>query len=509
LILVHPCTLKGKEDFWKYQKRNELRIFFHHLKPRIIERCKAEKILKGIGFKEDVKWKRSKEFDFSSPLHPKGKEIFWKFQKIIEFRIFLTPFSPEWSGGVRRKKSNVKGFCFTTAFGLTFRVQGLQLKSTLNVKHWALNVELTLLRINTKLYKLRVLQIIDSLRPGGAEKMAVTYANALVGQVEGSYLCCSRMEGMLKDSLMPEVEYLFLNKKSSLDLKAILKLRSFIKSRQISIVHAHSTSFFLAGCLKFTGLKFKLVWHDHYGESELLKERNHKVLKIFSGLFSGIISVNTKLKEWSEQHLECRNVVEIKNFIPATASEINSEIRLKGKEEDFKIICVANLRPQKDHLNLIQAFEHLSADLPGSLHLIGANFEDRYSESVLNAIKGSPASDRIFYYGEQSEISGLLAQANLGILASRSEGLPVALLEYGMAGLPVIVAEVGQCKQVIGEYGLLVPPNDPEALAEAITSYFKNPEKRKKNAFEFQQNIVKNYSEKLVLSKLTEFYKKL
>jgi glycosyltransferase involved in cell wall biosynthesis len=317
------------------------------------------------------------------------------------------------------------------------------------------------------------------------------------------------MEGLLKQQLKPEVGYLFLNRKSSLDLKAILKLRDFIKSNQISIVHAHSTSFFLAGCLKFTGLKFKLVWHDHYGESELLKERDYKVLKIFSPLFNGIISVNTKLKKWAEQHLECRKVVEIKNFIPATTSEIISGIRLKGKKGGFRIICVANLRPQKDHLNLIKAFESLSTDLPGSLHLIGANFEDRYSGSVLNAIKDSPVSDRIFYYGEQSEISGLLAQANLGILASRSEGLPVALLEYGMAGLPVVCTRVGQCEQVIGEFGLLVPPNDHEVLAEAISSYFKTPERRQKDAFEFQQNIVKNYSEKSVLSKLTEFYKKL
>jgi len=340
--------------------------------------------------------------------------------------------------------------------------------------------------------------------------MAVTYANALVGrQVEGSYLCCSRMEGMLKESLLPEVEYLFLNKKSSLDLKAILKLRSFIKSRQISIVHAHGTSFFLAGCLKFTGLKFKLVWHDHYGESELLKERNYKVLKIFSPLFSGIISVNTKLKEWAERHLECRNVVEIKNFVPESASKLNSGIKLKGKEDEFKIICVANFRPQKDHLNLIKAFESLSADLPWSLHLIGEDPETQASNSILKSIKDSPFKENIYYYGAQAEILSLLLQADLGILSSRSEGLPVALLEYGMAGLPVIVTEVGQCREVVGDFGLLVPPKDPEALAEAITSYFKNPEKRKKDAFEFQQNILKNYSQKSVLSSLIEFYKKL
>ncbi len=336
--------------------------------------------------------------------------------------------------------------------------------------------------------------------------MAVTYANALVGQVEGSYLCCTRMEGMLKESLHPEVEYLFLNKKSSLDLKAILKLRSFIKSRQISIVHAHSTSFFLAGCLKFTGLKFKLVWHDHYGESELLKERDNKILKIFSHFFSGIISVNTKLKEWAEQHLECRNVVEIKNFIPESASEINSGFKLKGKEGEFKIICVANLRPQKDHLNLIKAFESLSTDLPGSLHLIGENPETQASNSILKAIKDSPLKENIYYYGTQTEILSLLQQADLGILSSRSEGLPVALLEYGMAGLPVICTNVGKCAEVIGENGRIVEANDPKALAEGILFYLENKEKMKLDAENFRVSVMENYSQKAVIKKILGFY---
>ena len=92
---------------------------------------------------------------------------------------------------------------------------------------------------------MRILQLIDSLRPGGAEKMAVNIANALLPHVEGSYLCCTRKEGMLKDEIKPEVGYLFLNKKSRLDPKAILRLRKYIIDNKIDIVHAHSTSFFL------------------------------------------------------------------------------------------------------------------------------------------------------------------------------------------------------------------------------------------------------------------------
>ncbi len=339
--------------------------------------------------------------------------------------------------------------------------------------------------------------------------MAVNIANGLLAYVEGSYLCCTRQEGLLKEQLKPAVGYVFLNKRSSLDPRAILKLRNFIKENNITIIQAHSTSYFLAGLLKLSGGNFKLIWHDHYGESELLKKREFKVLKRFSRLFAGIISVNTALKKWAVEKLNCKNVIELKNFIPQFENTGSAAIKLKGSAADFKIICVANLRPQKDHLSLIKAFENIRHQFPLSLHLIGANFEDRYSESVLDAIKDSPVSDRMFYYGAQSEISGLLAQADLGILASRSEGLPVALLEYGMAGLPVIVTEVGQCGEVVGNSGLLVPPNDSGPLAEAISSYFKNPEKRKQDALEFRQNIVENYSEKSVLSSLIEFYKNL
>src|SRR5690606_38908493 len=199
---------------------------------------------------------------------------------------------------------------------------------------------------------MRVLQLIDSLRPGGAEKMAVNIANALLPHVDRSFLCCTRQEGMLKDEIKPEVRYLFLNKKSRLDPKAILGLRKYIIENKIDIIHAHSSSFFLAGLLKLTGSNFKLIWHDHYGESENLGDREFKVLKRFSRLFWGIISVNTTLKDWAENYLNCKNVTVIRNFIPEPDPNAKSQISLKGNKNDFKIICVANLRPQKDHMNL-------------------------------------------------------------------------------------------------------------------------------------------------------------
>ncbi|UJH92492.1 glycosyltransferase [Antarcticibacterium sp. 1MA-6-2] len=353
---------------------------------------------------------------------------------------------------------------------------------------------------------MRVLQLIDSLRPGGAEKMAVNIANALLPHIDGSYLCCTRQEGLLKEQLKPEVEYLFLNKKSSLDLSAFLRLRKFIFRNKITIVHAHSTSFFLASIIKKSGLKFNLIWHDHYGESEFLEKREYKLLKFFSGSFTGIISVNSDLKNWAQKNLNCKNVVEIRNFISEPTPSLDQKTLIKDPEKSFKIICVANLRPQKDHFNLLSAFEMLDPTMSVSLHLIGENPGTLYSVAFLEAISKSPVKQKIFYYGTQTEIIYLLKQADLGILASKSEGLPLALLEYGMAGLPVVCTRVGKCAELIGSAGKIVERENPSALYNGILFYLRNRDKMKLDAERFKFQTEK-FSEKEVLKNLLQCYK--
>ena len=93
---------------------------------------------------------------------------------------------------------------------------------------------------------MRILQLIDSLEAGGAERMAVNYANALATTLEFSSLVATRKEGPLLGEIDSKVIYLFLNKKSKLDFGALWRLRSFVLQYAITHVHAHSTSFFIA-----------------------------------------------------------------------------------------------------------------------------------------------------------------------------------------------------------------------------------------------------------------------
>lgn len=351
---------------------------------------------------------------------------------------------------------------------------------------------------------MKVLQLIDSLTPGGAEQMAVAYANLLSENIEGSYLCCTRKEGFLKEKLQEKTGYIFLNKKRKLDWKAFARLRKFVRAHKIDIVHAHSTSFFFAGLLKLTGCPVKVIWHDHYGESDYLEQRKYGVLKRFSGLFDGIISVNSELKEWAFRNLQCKNIIVLNNFVSEDKNE--NPIKLKGAESDFRVICVANLRPQKDHQNLLKAVEKVSEKHLVSLHLIGEDPNTRYSTKIKDLISDSVIKNKVYLYGSQPSVLSLLKQADMGVLSSRSEGLPLAILEYGQAGLPVVSTEVGQVNKVVAGHALLVPKEDPEALAGAIMTYLEDEELRREHARSFNLHVLRNYSKEIVKKDILEFY---
>jgi glycosyltransferase involved in cell wall biosynthesis len=352
---------------------------------------------------------------------------------------------------------------------------------------------------------MKVLQIIDSLNPGGAERMAINYANMLNENDIESHICCTRKEGILKEGIDSGVFYFLLNKKFSLDFKAILRLKNYIKKHRIEILHAHSTSFFLATIIKILYPSVKLIWHDHYGNSEFLKKRKTAVLKYSSQHFDGIISVNSKLKIWSLQNLHCKNVIKVNNFV-STKAQNSLGINIKGDPLAFKIICVANLRPQKDHENLLNAFEIVASKYNVSLHLIGNDPQTNYSKILLEKINNFSFKGNVYYYGSQKNVLGFLKQCDLGVLSSLSEGLPLALLEYGVAGIPVVSTNVGQCEALLNGNGKLVPSGDPISLAREILYYYDNERDRILAAKELNLDVLSNYSEESIRKKVIRLY---
>jgi len=352
--------------------------------------------------------------------------------------------------------------------------------------------------------QISVLQLIDSLQVGGAEVLAVNIANALYKVEIASYLCSSRKEGPLKENIEPSVGYLFLERKRIVDLKAIKKLKNYIKKNDISIIHAHSTSYFLAICVKFIYPKLKIIWHDHYGKSELLKNTSRLSIQFLSFLFNGVISVNSILFEWSKKYLIVKRVFFLNNF--PVFMDLRKSTVLKGAKRN-RIIHVAGFRKQKDHLTLLNAFKIILNQEPtSSLHLIGKVYKGIYSDSIKTFISEHNLSKHVFLYDVRSDIKNILDQADIGVLSSESEGLPISLLEYGLAKLPVVVTNVGDCAVVVTNKQVVVPAKRSDKLADAIVCLIKDQELRDKVAFDLHAEVLKNYAIENSIKKIIKIY---
>ncbi|KVV15894.1 glycosyltransferase [Flavobacterium sp. TAB 87] len=355
---------------------------------------------------------------------------------------------------------------------------------------------------------MRIVQLIDSLEAGGAERMAVQYANGLAETIAFSGLVATRKGGILKTQIKEQVAYSCLFKKSSLDVYAILKLRKFVKLNRVNIIHAHSSSSFTAVMLKFFMPKIKIIWHDHYGNSDFLEDRPTKALRISSYFFSGIIAVNDNLKKWSQSKLHFKNAIYLHNF--ATSEKgIALATFLKG-EDGKRIVCLANLRPQKNHLFLLQVAERLKSEYPEwTFHLVGKDFRDGYSSTIKDFILHKSLEDHVFLYGSCSDVEWILEQAEIAVLSSSSEGLPVALLEYGLNKKPVVVTNVGQISAVVTDEisGFLVPSGNIELFFNSLVALINDQLLRERLATNLFQKVEKEFSAGSVIQKYIQWVK--
>jgi glycosyltransferase involved in cell wall biosynthesis len=135
-------------------------------------------------------------------------------------------------------------------------------------------------------------------------------------------------------------------------------------------------------------------------------------------------------------------------------------------ESPPQIVSVGRLAFPKDPLTLVRALAALNGRTYSAL-LVGEGPHRQVVEAELAALR--PAA-QIVLAGNRDDVGELLARSHLFVLSTRSEGLPVTVLEAMAAGLPVVASRVGGIPELVvdGETGFLVPPGDPDGLAEAI-----------------------------------------
>jgi glycosyltransferase involved in cell wall biosynthesis len=355
--------------------------------------------------------------------------------------------------------------------------------------------------------RIRVLQMVDTLDPGGMERVAVNLANVLRRDRFESALCTTRRDGALASLLAPDVKRLRLNRRVRFDLGAIRRLRSFIVANDIHVLHAHGSSLFTALCAGFLRPSPAIVWHDHYGPRNL--RRSTSLYRLASSRLSAVVSVNQDLAEWARRTFAVPHdrVLYVPNFVrESPASGI--EPPLPGRR-GMRIVCVANLRPPKNHPDLVRAFAIVHRQFPDArLLLVGATNDGPYLQTVRRLIDEHHLSDQVAIMGHREDVSAILAQCDLGVLSSDVEGFPLALVEYGMAGLPVVASAVGQCPDILdgGKAGLITRPGDPVQLAQAMSSLLHSPMLRVRLGQRLRNHARSRFSQESVCERLCEVY---
>ncbi len=327
--------------------------------------------------------------------------------------------------------------------------------------------------------RVAVMHLVDTLAVGGAERMAVNLVNSLPRDRYTAHLCCTRHDGPLGALVATDVVRLTLDRTNRFDVSALARLVAHIREHDVRVLHAHSAAVFAAVLASLAPPHPAVVWHDHYGRS--LASRTAWPYRVIARRLSHVIVVNESLAHWARSTLGVRDgrVSYIPNFV-AQASEKGAAVDLPGRP-DSRVACVANLRPQKDHATLIAAFARVVAAVPeAQLLLMGAESDTSYAVALRHAVDEAGIEHSVSWLGVRDDVAQVLRACSVGVLSSRSEGLPLALLEYGVAGLAAVATHVGQCSDVLdhGQAGVLVPPSDPIQLADALIALLQNEPRR-------------------------------
>ncbi len=139
-----------------------------------------------------------------------------------------------------------------------------------------------------------------------------------------------------------------------------------------------------------------------------------------------------------------------------------------GLEQDSPLIgLVARFDPMKDHENFMRAASLLAAKFPNVHFVLVGKGAESSTPFFGNFLGNNPLHGRLHLLGQRDDIPNLMAALDIASLSSYGEGFPNTIAEAMSCGIPCVATDVGDSSFLIGDTGLVVPPKDPQALADA------------------------------------------
>jgi len=192
---------------------------------------------------------------------------------------------------------------------------------------------------------------------------------------------------------------------------------------------------------------------------------------------------------------------------PGTREALRSSI---GVHDRFVWLAVGRFEIAKDYPNMLHAFAQVCQRDPNAvLLLVGHGSLQQETESLAQSLG---LGDRIRFLGVRSDVPEVMAAADGYVMSSAWEGMPIALLEAGAAGLPIVATRVGGNHEVVrdGESGFLVPPRDSEALGQAMLRLMEQaPERRRDMGERGREHVRVHYGLGRVVERWQDLYRQV
>jgi glycosyltransferase involved in cell wall biosynthesis len=174
-------------------------------------------------------------------------------------------------------------------------------------------------------------------------------------------------------------------------------------------------------------------------------------------------------------------------------------------ERPFMLGALARLDPAKGIDILLQAM----VDMPGAVALVAGDGVER--ERLVRLAADLGVSERVQFLGWAQSPCDILTKVHVLVVPSRSETMTLAVLEAMHAGLPVVVADVGSLREAVldGETGLVVPPEDPQALAQACRQLGADPGLRARLGTAARERARREYTVAIMAARYDAHYRAL
>ncbi len=345
--------------------------------------------------------------------------------------------------------------------------------------------------------RLHVVTLVDTLGliGGGGERLAREIAMRLDRERFQRTLCVTRWgaerardpaaKPVLDELREAGVHFLGLPRERPFDVFSWRPLVRLIRRGKVDIVHSHKfgSNAWAAALRPVTGTPV-LIAHEHTWSFQGQPVRKFLDRHLVARAADVILTVSTE---------DRRRMIEIEGispetllFVPngisapahASRRDLRAELGIPPSAPVVGTVCA--LRPQKAVDVLIRAAARLRESIPELRVLIVGDGEERAALERLVAESG--LSGTVTLLGQRSDVPDLLNTLDIAVCCSDFEGTPLSVLEYMEAALPVVATRVGGVPDLIepGVHGLLVRPQDPDGLGDAIAALIADGERRAK-----------------------------